>query len=136
MSFGCNDRIDEFLIISDLAQKLGEAVFHLIKEVRGYTRTDGITDENITSYREYLAEVFAELKRMLVDQGDGRLKKGQERVIPVSVPQRLLEVWSADIDENMGTLDFIIARLRDPNYRLQIEDMRFAKAILKVISGM
>ena len=82
VNFGRNDRCDEFMIVSDLVEALGSAVFHLSKEVDDIRRAEGIGDEEIASYREYLAEVFVELKRMLEDRGDGRLKTGKERVIP------------------------------------------------------
>lgn len=136
MFIGCNDRLDEFIFMSGLVEELGEAVFHLMKEVHGMQRAERIGDEELASYREYLADVFVELKRMIKGRGDGRLKEGQERVIPFSVPRRLAQIWSADIDENIGKLDLIVARLKDPDYRLHIEDMRFAKAIYKVVSGI
>jgi hypothetical protein len=130
------DRFDEFMIVSDLAQKLGSAVFHLMKEADGYQRSEGLGDEEITSYREYLADVFAELKRMVEGRGDGRLKSGQDRVIPFSIPLRLAEVWSVDIDENMEKLDLVVGRLKDPDNRLLNKDMRFVKLIFEVISNI
>ena len=104
--------------------------------VHGIQRAEYIGDEEIFSYREYLADVLVELKRMVEDRGDGCLKKGQVRAIPFSVSQKLAEVWPTDIDERPGNLDLAIARLRDQDYRLQIEDMRFVKLIFEVISNI
>ena len=136
MFFGCNDRMDEFIIVSGLAQELGEAVFHLMKEAHGHTRAEHIGDEEIACYREYLADIFVELKQMIEGRGYGYLKEGQERVIPFSVPRRLAKIWSADFDEKKGKLELLIARLRDLDYRLQSEDMKFVKTIFKVVSDI
>jgi len=123
---------DEFRIVSNLEEKLGSVLWHLKKEEMGIQRSEGIGDEEIASYREYLADVLAELKRMLENRGDGRLIKGKEREIPFSVPVSLGRAWSCDLDAKMNRLDLLVARFRDPNCDLHITDLEFIDELHKV----
>jgi hypothetical protein len=127
----------EYRELSDFTGRLSSTLLHIKKEMDGYPRSESVVDEEMMFYREYLADVLATIKGMIeANDPESFRHEVQKDVIPTSVFLSLKDKWDKDSDEKIGQISRAVARLQDPDFDVQIENLEIAEEVLKVSSDL
>jgi hypothetical protein len=127
----------EYRELSDFTGRLSSTLLHIKKEMDGYPRSESVVDEEMMFYREYLADVLATIKGMIeANDPESFRHEVQKDVIPTSVFLSLKDKWDKDSDEKIGQISRAVARLQDPDFDVQIENLEIAEEVLKISSDL
>jgi len=127
----------EYRELSDFTGRLSSTLLHIKKEMDGYPRSESVVDEEMMFYREYLADVLATIKGMIeANDPESFRREVQKDVIPTSVFLSLKDKWDKDSDEKIGQISRAVARLQDPDFDVQIENLEIAEEVLKISSDL
>ena len=123
--------------LADFASRLNSALLHIHKEIKGYERSKGIGDEEIALCRDFFADVLETTRAMIeAREPDIFYQEVKKEILPLSIYVRLSKVWDEELLERAGRMDPMVARLRDQDVGLHVEDLEIVKDISRVTHDM